>query len=107
MSGETNPGGRQIGRLDLTVRGRVQGVGFRAFVLDAGRRLELDGWVQNEPDGSVRCVAEGPIARLDALAAAVTEGPPAARVDRVEAHHSHPSGLTGGFRVRSGWHAGD
>ena len=46
-------------RLDATVRGRVQGVGFRYMVLEEAHRLGLAGWVANEPDGSVRCVAEG------------------------------------------------
>jgi acylphosphatase len=93
--------------MEAVVHGRVQGVGFRAFVLDTAWTLGLEGWVQNEPGGAVRCVAEGPADRLDALAAALSAGPPAARVDRVEVHRSVAAGLTGGFRVRSGWHGGD
>ncbi len=56
-----------VSRVDATVVGRVQGVGFRWFVLDAARRHGLRGWVANEPDGSVRCVAEGPREDLEAL----------------------------------------
>jgi acylphosphatase len=96
-----------IGRLDATARGRVQGVGFRAFVLDTARGLGLNGWVRNEPDGAVRCVAEGPLDRLERLEAALRLGPPAARVDRLDVHRSEPAGLDVGFHVRSGWLAGD
>jgi acylphosphatase len=46
-------------RLELVFRGRVQGVGFRARAGAAAERLGVNGWVRNEPDGSVRCVAEG------------------------------------------------
>ena len=54
-------------RLEATARGRVQGVGFRYFVLRRGMELGLTGWVANESDGSVRCVAEGPRSDLEAL----------------------------------------
>lgn len=54
-------------RLELVVRGRVQGVYFRASTRDEARRLGLTGWVRNEPDGSVRVLAEGPRAALEAL----------------------------------------
>ena len=73
--GDVRPG-RDLARIDATVAGRVQGVGFRWFVLDVARRLELRGWVANEADGSVRCVAEGPGEDLEAL---VVELEPRAR----------------------------
>ena len=66
------------------VRGRVQGVGFRAFVLRAGRSLGLAGGVRNEADGSVTAVAEGAQPALDELAARLAAGPPAARVEGVD-----------------------
>jgi acylphosphatase len=49
-----------VARLDALVRGRVQGVGFRYFVLREARRLDLDGWTSNEADGSVRVVVDWP-----------------------------------------------
>jgi len=94
-------------RLDATVGGRVQGVGFRWFVLDAACRLELRGWVANEADGSVRCVAEGPRAALDALLGELAAGPLGARVERVVPRWGPASGALGPFEIRSGDHSGD
>jgi acylphosphatase len=67
----------------LIVEGRVQGVGFRAWTVRTAERLGLDGWVRNRRDGSVEILAVGTTDAVDALAAAVAEGPPAARVDAV------------------------
>jgi acylphosphatase len=66
------------------VRGVVQGVGFRWFVLREAQRLELRGWVSNLRDGSVEVVAEGPPASLSELERVLARGPSAARVERVE-----------------------
>lgn len=46
-------------RFDITFTGRVQGVGFRATAQHISRNHDVTGWVRNEPDGNVRCVAEG------------------------------------------------
>src|SRR5689334_9970767 len=78
-------------RLEARVRGRVQGVGFRAFVWERARGLGLGGYVRNEWDGSVLVVAEGPRARLNTLLAALREGPPGARVSYVEPRWAGPS----------------
>jgi acylphosphatase len=94
-------------RLEAVVRGRVQGVGFRFFVLRSAAVLGLDGWVSNEPDGSVRCVAEGPTEGLEAFVAELRQGPAGARVDTVETTWSEARSEFGGFSVRSGWHGGD
>jgi acylphosphatase len=94
-------------RLEATVHGRVQGVGFRWFVVRLAERLDLTGWVSNELDGSVRCVAEGPRASLEALLASLRAGPPGARVDRVRTSWLEPTGTLGSFDVRSGSHRGD
>jgi Acylphosphatases len=94
-------------RLDARVTGRVHGVGFRYFVLREATALELDGWVANDPDGSVHCVAEGPRDRLDALLERLRDGPPAAIVDGVSAARMPATGTLGGFGVRSGGHGGD
>jgi acylphosphatase len=94
-------------RLDATVMGRVQGVGFRFFALREAMELGLDGWVANTPDGSVRCVAEGPRARLEAFLERLREGPPAAIVERVNDAWMPATGTLGPFGVRSGAHPGD
>jgi acylphosphatase len=70
-------------RIHLRITGRVQGVGFRWFVVAEGRRLGIGGWVRNNPDGSVELEAEGPPAALSSLRARVGKGPSAARVDQV------------------------
>jgi acylphosphatase len=94
-------------RLDATVVGRVQGVGFRWFVLEAARRLGLSGWVANEADGSVRCVAEGSRLVLEELLRELATGPLNARVERVVPRWGPAGGITGLFAIRSGSHSGD
>jgi acylphosphatase len=72
-------------RVRVVVRGRVQGVAFRAATLDEARRIGgLFGWVKNLPDRSVEVLAEGELAAVEALLAWCRHGPPAARVEGVE-----------------------
>jgi acylphosphatase len=71
-------------RLHVLATGLVQGVGFRWFVRETARRLDLAGWVLNRPDGSVEVAAEGQAPDIAALRAAVEAGPPGARVDAVQ-----------------------
>ena len=94
-------------RLDATVRGRVQGVGFRYFAWREAMDLDLTGWVANEMDGSVHCVAEGPAGRLEAFLERLRAGPPAALVDRVDVVWMAPTGGLAPFSVRSRGHGGD
>lgn len=72
------------------VRGRVQGVGFRAYVLRQARALSLRGFVRNLSDGSVECVACGEGATLKALTRHLREGPPHARVEHLDEHIAPP-----------------
>jgi acylphosphatase len=94
-------------RLDVVVRGRVQGVGYRVFALRAAMQLGLTGWVANLPDGAVRCVAEGDAASLEELARQLRAGPPAALVEQVLMAWPPATGEFASFSLRSGWHAGD
>jgi acylphosphatase len=94
-------------RLEATVRGRVQGVGFRYFVVRESRRLGLAGWVANESDGSVRLIAEGTTAAIGRLEAALRVGPPGAVVDGVSSVRMPATGRFADFGVRSAGHSGD
>ena len=66
------------------VNGRVQGVGFRYFVLREAQALGLSGWVRNLPDGRVEILAHGELDIVNALEGRLWEGPPHARVSAVE-----------------------
>jgi acylphosphatase len=68
----------------FTVSGRVQGVGFRWFVVREASARGLKGWTRNLPDGRVEVVAQGDPQAIQDLAEALARGPRAARVDRVE-----------------------
>jgi acylphosphatase len=94
-------------RLDATVRGYVQGVGFRWFVVREAARLGLTGWTANEPDGSVRVVVEGPPQLLDAMLDSLRDGPPAAQVESVSVQRGPAGGHFSSFEVRAGGHTGD
>jgi len=94
-------------RLEATVRGRVQGVGFRYFVVRRALELDLVGWVANAPDGSVQCVAEGSPAALDALEATLRMGPLGAMVEAVDTVRMTGTGRLDRFRIRSCAHGGD
>ncbi len=94
-------------RLDASVHGDVQGVGFRVLVVRTAMRSGLVGWVANESRATVRCLAEGPVPALEALLDVLREGPAAAQVDRVDAAWSPATGEFQSFEIRSGWHGGD
>lgn len=68
----------------LEIRGRVQGVFFRASMVDEARRLGVRGWVRNRRDGSVEAMVAGPADRVEQLVAWARRGPPAARVTEVQ-----------------------
>lgn len=84
------------------VSGRVQGVGFRWFVLRAAREMSLDGTVRNLPDGKVEVVARGLGGDLQELAAALKRGPIAARVTSVTEAPGFLADGSQGFRVEHG-----
>jgi acylphosphatase len=94
-------------RLEAVVRGFVQGVGFRWFVVRRATQLGLTGWTANEPDGTVSVVAEGRPAALDELLAALGSGPNGASVERVDSLRLPAVGGLPGFTIRVGGHLGD
>lgn len=67
----------------ILVSGRVQGVGYRDWVVRTAQRSGLTGWVRNLKDGRVEIVASGDEAALGHLVEACREGPPLARVEHV------------------------
>ena len=106
-SSGTPPGSTARARLDATVRGRVQGVGYRVFALREAMALGLHGSVANMMDGGVHVIAEGPRRDLEALVERLAEGPPAGWVDDVGARWEPARGLSDGFSIAPGAHRGD
>lgn len=84
----------------LSVSGRVQGVGFRAYVADVAREENLSGWVRNLPDGRVEMLMEGDAEALSRVEWRVWRGPAGARVDDVETEDVMPEDGRD-FRIRS------
>ena len=87
-------------RLYALVVGRVQGVGFRAFVQYTATSLGLHGWVRNRWDGTVELTAEGERQQLDELLQSVRRGPRASNVTKVSTDWHQATGEFNGFRVR-------
>jgi acylphosphatase len=73
-----------VERRRYRVHGRVQGVGFRAFVWRQTQRLEVAGWVRNRHDGTVEALADGAEGEHDKLLALLEKGPSLANVERVD-----------------------
>lgn len=72
----------------FVVNGRVQGVGFRYFVVREARALGLSGWVRNLPDGGVEVLASGEPDVVSALEGRLWEGPPHSKVSSVDAREA-------------------
>lgn len=86
-------------QLQLIVRGRVQGVYFRASTQREARRLGLSGWVKNRPDGTVEVLVEGEETSIRELYSWAQKGPGAARVERVDARWRSFTGEFPDFRI--------
>ncbi len=88
-----------LARVNICVRGHVQGVGFRWFTERAARRLGVSGFVRNLPGGGVEVVAEGSKETLEALMASLRHGPTGADVHELTVAWHEAVGLTG-FSIR-------
>jgi acylphosphatase len=77
----------------VVVRGRVQGVGYRAWTEDTAILNGLDGWVRNRRDGAVEAVFAGLAEAVEGMIDACRRGPYSARVDTVDVHDAGPSEL--------------
>jgi acylphosphatase len=87
--------------MTLLIEGRVQGVGFRWYVMRrAARWPSITGYVRNTPDGRVEVVAEGPIGDLLAFGAEVKQGPPESLVTNVQTEFAPATGAFHVFEIR-------
>lgn len=91
---------RSTTRIHIRITGRVQGVGFRAFVQDSGVRFNLTGWVRNVGYDTVETIAEGPREELEKFSEAVKTGPRAGRVDEARIEWETASGEFRNFRIK-------
>jgi acylphosphatase len=79
-------------RAHVTIRGDVQGVGFRYDTRNRARSLGLGGWVRNDPDGTVEAVFEGPPEQVESMVGWCRRGPSGALVEDVEVQWEQPAG---------------
>ena len=84
----------------MVIKGRVQGVFFRASTREEAARLNLAGWVRNLSNGNVEVVAEGERAALEKLVEWSHQGPPYAEVTHVETNEGPFTGEFKTFQVR-------
>jgi len=84
----------------VIVRGRVQGVGYRAWTEYTAERRVIEGWVRNRRDGSVEALFAGEMAKVREMIDLCRQGPPGARVDAIEEREATPAELDqrGGYR---------
>lgn len=87
--------------LHALISGRVQGVGFRNFVLVTAQDMQLSGWVRNRWDGTVEVSAEGLQNDLEIFLSRLKRGPSSARVTQVKVNWQPASQTYHGFHVRS------
>jgi acylphosphatase len=77
----------------VTIQGRVQGVGYRAWVEQQARVHHLEGWVRNRRDGSVEALFAGPADVVSKMIALCRRGPMSARVESVQEQPANSDGL--------------
>jgi acylphosphatase len=81
------------------IKGRVQGVNFRASTREQARITGVEGWVRNLDDGQVEAVFEGLEATVKLMINWCYSGPRPARVDRIDVEWQPPTGQERGFRI--------
>ena len=86
--------------VQVIVRGRVQGVYFRAFTRDEAESLGLSGWVRNRADGSVEALVQGEAHAVERMLAWFWTGSPHSRVSEVRAREESVQGGLVGFEIR-------
>jgi len=93
--------GNDHSRLHAVVKGRVQGVGFRAFVYQKANEIGLTGWVRNRWDGTVEVLAEGQHPALNRFIVTLKRGPRSAMVTAVDIKWQTATGEFNHFTVKS------
>lgn len=86
-------------RIHLVIRGRVQGVYFRASAVREAKRLGLTGWVKNRQDSAVEVVAEGEEDQVKDFLAWAQHGPSTARVDKIDTRWRSYTGEFASFTI--------
>jgi len=89
----------EILTVNLTISGKVQGVGFRYFVLRQAQELGITGWVSNKPNGDVEALAQGEKADLEQFVAKVKEGPSFSSVEDVSLNWVNEAEQYFGFEI--------
>ncbi len=95
-----NDANNSIEELYAIVRGYVQGVGFRYFVVQKALSLGLRGYARNESNGDVEVLAQGTRPALERLLTLLRQGPGSAEVDEVQTNWRTPTEYISGFHVR-------
>jgi acylphosphatase len=91
----------EIVRVHVWVQGRVQAVGFRAFVQQNARQIGVTGWVRNVGYDTVEAVAEGSKEQIEAFLQMVKRGPLGSRVDESREEWEQVTGEFDAFRVKA------
>lgn len=92
---------RALYQLHCHIKGRVQGVGFRYFVMDEAESRSLSGWVRNSENGEVETVLCGEKSSIETILPVLHQGPPLARVIRIDFEWEEPDPDLKGFEIRS------
>ena len=93
---------QKLARVDATVQGEVQRVGYRYIVQDTARRLGVKGYVQNMPDGAIKIVAEAPEDVIQSFIEALKTKEPPITVENIQATYSEPTGVFQHFTIKYG-----
>jgi acylphosphatase len=83
----------------LIIAGRVQGVGYRGWVVRQAERLGVAGWVRNRRDGTLEALVDGDVAAVEELLRLCRRGPPLAQVSEIIEELAEPSGDPGFGRM--------
>ena len=101
MADANSPQRSELARIHVWVTGRVQGVGFRAFVAYVARQLNVTGWVRNVGYNTVEALAEGTGAQIEQFILRIRTGPRNAQVDESRVETETHMGEFVDFQIRA------